>query len=210
MTIYCHYLRVSTAKQGADGYGVNAQRAALSKYVPAVEFVEVESGRRNDRPELIKALDYCKKNKATLVVAKLDRLARCVRLISQIMDSGVELIVADSPDVTRLTLHVLSAVAEAEAVAISSRTKAGLAVAKTKGVKLGKSMSTDKQAKGRATLSVIADRNAAMVGRTIQSHHANGLSLRGIATELNLMGVTTPRGKQWTATAVRNALARVA
>jgi DNA invertase Pin-like site-specific DNA recombinase len=72
---YCHYLRVSTAKQGIDGYGIEAQRAAIAKYTPAIGFVEVESGKRKDRPELLKALAYCKKEKAVLVVAKLDRLA---------------------------------------------------------------------------------------------------------------------------------------
>ncbi len=81
---YAHYLRVSTQKQGIDGYGIEAQRTAVAKYIPAAKFTEVESGKRKDRPELAKALDYCKRNNAVLVVAKLDRLARNVAFVSSL------------------------------------------------------------------------------------------------------------------------------
>lgn len=207
-TKYAWYLRVSTQKQGADGYGIGAQRAALAKYTPAAEFVEVESGRRKDRPELLKALDYCKRNGAVLVVARLDRLTRNVALIANIQDSKVKLIIADAPDINELTLHILAAVAQADAKRIGMNTKLGLAEAKRRGVKLGKSMSVDKQAAGRTTLSAVADRKAAKVKPVIESLRAGGATLQGIADQLNDMGVTTPRGKQWTATAVKNAMAR--
>jgi DNA invertase Pin-like site-specific DNA recombinase len=205
--IYAHYLRVSTQKQGIDGYGIDAQRVAIAGYVPAVEFVEVESGKRKDRPELLKALDYCKKNGAVLVVAKLDRLARNVAFVSMLMESGVDFVCADFPTANRLTIHIIAAVAEHEAVMISARTKAGLAAAAARGVKLGKSMTSDKAMKGHATQSLIAKNNATKIQNTIRVFRDSGLSLRKVADELNKMAVPTPRGKLWTATAVNNALA---
>jgi DNA invertase Pin-like site-specific DNA recombinase len=205
---YAHYLRVSTQKQGIDGYGIDAQRVAIAKYTPAAEFIEVESGKRKDRPELLRALDYCKRNGTVLVVAKLDRLARNVAFVSMLMESGVDFVCADFPTANRLTIHVLAAVAEHEASMISQRTKAGLAAAKARGVVLGKSMDTAKANKGRTTQAELADRNAAKVRATIASHRAGGATLKGIADELNSMGVGTPRGKQWTAMAVSNAMNR--
>lgn len=205
---YAHYLRVSTQKQGIDGYGIDAQRTAIAKYAPAAEFIEVESGKRKDRPELMKALEYCKKNSAVLVVAKLDRLARNVAFVSMLMESGVEFVCADFPTANHLTIHIIAAVAEHEAVMISSRTKAGLLAAKHRGVKLGKSMDLEKAIKGRVTQSQIANRNAAKIRNTVNGLVASGMSLRKIAAELNTMAVSTPRGSQWTAQAVKNALAR--
>jgi len=207
-TKYAHYLRVSTAKQGIDGYGIDAQRAAIAKYTPAAEFIEVESGKRKDRPEMLRALEYCKRNGAVLVVAKLDRLARNVAFVSMLMESCVDFVCADFPTANRLTIHVLAAVAEHEAHMISIRTKAGLAAAKARGVALGKSMDADKANKGRATQSEAADRSAGRVRATIASLRAGGATLQRIADELNSMGVGTPRGKRWTPTAARNAMAR--
>lgn len=205
---YAHYLRVSTQKQGIDGYGIEAQRVAIAKYIPAAEFIEVESGKRKDRPELLEALEYCKKNSTVLVVAKLDRLARNVAFVSMLMEYGVEFVCADFPTANRLTIHIIAAVAEHEAVMISSRTKAGLLAAKHRGVKLGKSMNQEKAIKGHVTQSLVANRNAAKVRSTVNGLVAAGISLRKIAGELNTMAVPTPRGSQWTAQAVKNALAR--
>jgi len=205
---YAHYLRVSTDKQGIDGYGIDAQRAAIKKYIPAVEFIEVESGKRKDRPELLKALDYCKKNKAVLVVAKLDRLSRNVLFVSTLQESKVEFICADMPEASILTIQFMAVIAQHEAAAVSVRTKAALKAAKARGVLLGKSMSADKADKGRTTQTGIADRNAMKVQTTINGLSASGMSLRAIAQELNAMGVTTPRKAQWTAQAVKNAIAR--
>jgi DNA invertase Pin-like site-specific DNA recombinase len=205
---YAHYLRVSTDKQGIEGYGIDAQRLAISSYVPRAEFIEVESGKRKDRPELLKALAYCKKNSAVLIVAKLDRLARNVAFVSMLMESGVEFICADFPTANKLTIHILAAVAEHEAALVSIRTKAGLAAAKARGVKLGKSMDMAKAGKGRGTQCGIANRNAIKVRATIDGLVSAGLSLRKIAAQLNDMGVTTPRKAQWTAQAVKNAMAR--
>lgn len=205
---YAHYLRVSTAKQGIDGFGIDAQRVAIARYVPAAEFLEVESGKRKDRPELLRALEFCKKDKAVLVVAKLDRLARNVAFVSMLMESGVEFVCADFPTANRLTIHVLSAVAEHEASMISSRTKAGLAAAKAKGVALGKTMDAGRRATATANRSTKADDDAAKVIDTINSLRAGGSTLQRIADQLNNMGVATPRGKRWTPMAVRNAQAR--
>jgi DNA invertase Pin-like site-specific DNA recombinase len=205
---YAHYLRVSTQKQGIDGYGIEAQRIAIARYTPAAEFIEVESGKRKDRPELLRALDFCKKNGAVLVVAKLDRLARNVAFVSALMEAKVKFICADFPEANDLTINVLSAVAQHEAVMCSTRTKAGLAAAKARGVVLGKSMNTGKANKGHTAQTEIADRNAAKVRATIASLRSGGATLQGIADELNSMGVTTPRGKQWTPTAARNAINR--
>lgn len=205
---YAHYLRVSTQKQGIDGYGIDAQRVAVAKYTPSAEFIEVESGKRKDRPELLSALEYCKKNNAVLVVAKLDRLARNVAFVSMLMESKVELICADFPTANKLTIHIIAAVAEHEAVMISARTRAGLLAAKTRGVVLGKSMDVQKSDKGRITQVQIANRNAAKVTNTINGLVAAKMSLRKIAIELNTMAVPTPRNTQWTVQAVKNALAR--
>src|SRR3954447_18385327 len=138
---YISYYRVSTARQGRIGLGLEAQKQAvlnhLSGIFPLSEFTEVESGRRNDRPKLAEALAACRLHKAVLVIAKLDRLARNVAFVSHLMESGVEFQAVDFPEANRLTIHILAAVAEHEAKMISERTKIALAAAKARGTKLG-------------------------------------------------------------------------
>jgi len=142
-TRFVTYLRVSTDAQGRSGLGLEAQRAAVAQHVATTggrivaEFVEVESGRKKDRPQLAAALEACRQQRAVLLLAKLDRLARNVAFVSGLMESGVEFIAADMPTVNRLTVHILAAVAEEEARMISARTKAALAAAKARGVVLG-------------------------------------------------------------------------
>src|SRR5215211_2274243 len=137
------YYRVSTAKQGASGLGLEAQQEAVRTYLNGgpwrlvAEVVEVESGKRNDRPKLAEALRLCRLHGATLIIAKLDRRARNVAFISNLMESGVEFTAVDFPQANRLTVHILAAVAEHEAKAISTRTKDALAAAKARGKKLG-------------------------------------------------------------------------
>ena len=137
------YLRVSTARQGTSGLGLEAPRAAVAGFLNGgdwtlvQEVLEVESGKRNDRPALATALKLCRKHRATLVIAKLDRLARNVAFISNLMKSGVEFVAVDMPQANRFVVHILAAVAEQEAEAISKRTKAALAAAKARGTKLG-------------------------------------------------------------------------
>ena len=137
------YYRVSTDKQGESGLGLDAQRQAVMNYLNGgpwklvAEHTEVESGKRNARPELQKALAACRRHKAKLCIAKLDRLSRNLAFIATLMDSGVEFVATDNPHANKLTIHILAAVAEHEREAISERTKAALAAAKARGKKLG-------------------------------------------------------------------------
>src|SRR5262245_12406288 len=136
------YYRVSTDKQGKYGLGLDAQRKAVldfldgGKWELVGEFTEIESGKRNDRPELEKALAACKKHRAKLVIAKLDRLSRNVAFIAMLMDRKVDFVCCDNPTAAKFTIHILAAVAEHERDAISARTKAALAAAKANGKKL--------------------------------------------------------------------------
>lgn len=215
MKTYVAYLRVSSPKQGVDGLGIAAQEQAIKAYNGNViaQYREVESGKKKDRPELTKALEHCKLTGSTLIVAKLDRLARNVAFVSSLMESGVDFIAADFPTANRLTIHVLAAVAEHEAKAISDRTKQALAQAKARGVKLGNpNLTAEGVAKGTVegvkTIKGNADSFAGRVLPTIKALQGQGLNLLRVAQELNSLNVKTARGKQWTAQAVKNVLAR--
>ena len=135
------YYRVSTDKQGKSGLGLEAQRKAVTEYLDGgdwelvAEFTEIESGKKSDRPEFAKVLAACKRLKATLVIARLDRLARNVHFISGLMETKIKFVAGDMPEATPFMLHVYAAVAEQEARAISARTKAALQAAKQRGVK---------------------------------------------------------------------------
>ena len=207
------YLRVSTDRQGQSGLGLEAQRKAVLDFLNggnwklAEEFVEIESGKRNNRPQLAAALAACKRLKARLVVAKLDRLARNV--ISKLMESGVEFTAADMPFANKLTIHILAAVAEYEREAISARTKAALAAAKARGVKLGGPKLQEAQRRGVISNKANADRFAANVLPVIQQIRASGAtSLRATAKALNARGIATARGGVWTPVQVTAALRR--
>ena len=138
------YYRVSTDRQGRSGLGLEAQREAVRHYLASVggvlaaEHTEVETGKRSDRPELQRALAVCRRPKAKLLIAKLDRLSRNVAFIAALMDGNTEFVACDNPHATRLTLHILAAVAEHEREAISQRTKAALQAAKARGTRLGR------------------------------------------------------------------------
>lgn len=211
------YLRVSTERQGQSGLGLEAQRAAVAAHVlgrgeVVAEFVEVESGKRSDRPELARALTEAKRAGAVLLIAKLDRLARNVAFIANLLESGVEVTAADMPEANRFVLHIMAAVAEQEGRAISERTKAALAAAKARGIKLGWSIperaSEQRQAarKGAAVNKARALAHAENVLPVIEQIRAGGASLRQIAAELNARGINTARGGKWHATTVRNIL----
>jgi DNA invertase Pin-like site-specific DNA recombinase len=213
------YLRVSTERQGQSGLGLEAQRAAVAAYVigrgtVAAEFVEVESGKRSDRPELARALAEAKRQGAVLLIAKLDRLARNVAFIANLLEAGVEVTAADMPAANRFMLHVMSAVAEQEGKAISERTKAALAAARARGVKLGWSIPSRCKEQARAARKGVAarvakaDTHAANVLPVIADMQNGGASLRQIAATLNERGVKTARGGQWQATTVKNIIAR--
>ena len=215
---YVVYLRVSTDKQGESGLGLEAQRSAVTSYASAgkiiCEYVEVESGKNSDRPELAKALREAKKQGATLLIAKLDRLARNVSFIAALLDSGVDIIAADMPAANKFILHVLAAVAEQEALMISERTKAALAARKARGELHGWAMperqhEVEGAVRGATAARVAkADRHAQNVLPIIDAIQATGASLRQIAHALNERGIKTARGREWYATTVANVLAR--
>lgn len=217
--VFVAYLRVSTDRQGRSGLGLTAQRAAVLDHVTGVgeiaaEYVEIESGRRNDRPQLARALAEAKRIGAVLLIAKLDRLARNVAFIANLLESGVEIAAADMPAANCFLLHVMAAVAEHEARAISDRTRAALAAAKARGVALGWSIpgrageQLQAARKGAERNARKADQYAANVRPVIRQIAASGASLRQIADELNAHGIKTARGGLWYAATVRNVMAR--
>jgi len=215
------YYRVSTDRQGKSGLGLEAQREAVETFLNGGnwqlvgEHTEIESGKRNDRPELAEALDACRRQKAQLVIAKLDRLARNVHFISGLMESGVDFVAADMPEANKLTVHLLAAVAEHEREQISARTKAALAAARARGKRLGWAMPErqheQRQAalKGAEAVADKADTFAANVAPIIREVQAAGITtLQGIADALNARGIKTARGRQWAPATVRNVLLR--
>jgi DNA invertase Pin-like site-specific DNA recombinase len=205
------YYRVSTAQQGKSGLGLEAQQAAVKTYLNGGswelvgEFTEVESGKRKNRPQLEAALAMCKKQKATLVIAKLDRLARNLHFISGLMESKINFVAVDMPTANRLTVHILAAVAEEEARAISARTKAALASAKARGVRLGSNGAT----LGKAN-AASARKTAHSLKPIIQQLRADGITtVRAITEALNARKIQTPQGRQWHSTSVHRLLARL-
>jgi DNA invertase Pin-like site-specific DNA recombinase len=221
---FVSYLRVSTDKQGRSGLGLEAQQAAISAFMQPTDtllappYIEIESGKRSNRPKLREAIARCQKTGATLLIAKLDRLARDVHFIAGLMKERVPFVACDMPNATPFMLHVYAAVAEEEARAISRRTKAALAAAKARGVVLGGDRGYRPETPPDWTKGVPAA-SAARVQRADHAAHAvlpiveamrpeGVISLSGIAATLNERGVATPRGGRWTATAVRRLLAR--
>jgi DNA invertase Pin-like site-specific DNA recombinase len=213
MPDFIAYFRVSTDRQGRSGLGLDAQRAAVAAYAAgrgeiAAEFTEIESGRKIDRPQLAAALDLAAKRRAVLVIARLDRLARNVAFIAGLMDSRVEFVACDMPQASRLTLHILAAVAEHEREMISGRTKAALAAAKARGIKLGSPDASAARIQAAAANRAAADRFAGTVRPLIESLQAQGLGLRAIARELDRRAIPTARASGWHAGTVKALLAR--
>ena len=214
------YLRVSTARQGQSGLGLEAQRAAVTTYLNGgrwqilQEFVEVESGKNNDRPQLAAAMRLCRLHGCKLVIAKLDRLSRNAAFLLGLKESGVDFVAADMPDANRLTIGILAVVAEAEREMTSARTKAALQAAKARGKQLGGDRGGRGSVKGRLTaveaVKRRADERAGDVLPTIREMQTAGVtSLNGIARSLVERGIPKARGGlSWSATDVRNILAR--
>jgi DNA invertase Pin-like site-specific DNA recombinase len=213
------YYRVSTQRQGRSGLGLEAQQTAVNDYLNGgdwrlvAEVTEVESGKRSDRPKLAEALKLCRLHSATLIIAKLDRLARNVAFISNLMESGVEFHAVDFPQANRLTVHILAAVAEHEARMISERTKAALAAAQRRGVKLGGYHGTiitkaTRKAGQAAIERRVAARDADLMPTIGELQAAGATSLRTIAAGLNDRGIPTAQGGQWSATQVWRVLNR--
>lgn len=215
------YYRVSTQKQGRSGLGLEAQQASVGEYLQRVggaelaAFIEVESGRKNDRPKLQAAILRCKQSNATLLVAKLDRLSRNAAFLMNLRDSGVQFEAIDIQGANSMTVGVLALVAQHEAEAISARTKAALAARRARGLPMGNPRDMSAYAKRASRLGNAANRakaqdRAKLIAPAIDQAQAEGhTSLHQIAAYLNERTITTPRGKQWTATAVKNALAMI-
>lgn len=210
------YLRVSTDRQGKSGLGLDAQRTAVAAYLnggawaTTGEYVEIESGKNNARPELAKAIKMCRLTGARLLIAKLDRLSRNAAFLLNLRDSGIEFVAADMPDANRMTVGIMAVVAEHEREMIASRTKAALAAAKARGQVLGgyRGGPVPDAKSGGETVSNAADTFAKRVGPMAQEMRQAGMGLATIAAELTAKGIRTARGGAWTATAVRNVLAR--
>lgn len=206
------YYRVSTAQQGRSGLGLEAQKAAVEtflnggKWEVVGSFTEVESGKRKNRPQLNAALAMCRKQKATLVIAKLDRLARNLHFISGLMEARIDFVAVDMPTANRLTVQILAAVAEEEARAISARTKAALASAKARGVVLGRNGAIVGAQNRQRSLET-----AQRLRGAIEALRAEGVTaVREVAAALNSQGIPTPQGKQWHSTSVHRLLRRLA
>ncbi|SLN75355.1 recombinase family protein [Roseisalinus antarcticus] len=217
------YERVSTARQGASGLGLEAQRQTIETFakqrgaVVLDRFTEVESGKVADRPELTKALHLAKVTGATLVIAKLDRLSHNAAFLLTLQGSGVRFLACDMPEANDLTVGIMALVAQQEREAISRRTREALAVAKARGVKLGNpngAAALQRAGKGGAALRTrVADnanRFAADLAEVLADIRAGGAtSLRAIAAELTMRGIQTRRGGTWRVSNVRNLIGRV-
>lgn len=213
---FVSYLRVSTARQGESGLGLEAQRTAVVNYVKSLsggaeivrEFVEIETGKRADRPVLAEAIKECKANGFCLCVAKLDRLSRNLHFVTALMNSKVDFVAADNPHATPFLIHILVAVAEHERNMISSRTKAALEAAKRRGIKLGNPEYEDAISKAvEARQKIAADRNAGLRKTVAEVMEKTGLTkLAEIAQALNLRGIKTNRGCEFTPTHIHRLL----
>lgn len=223
-TQFIVYKRVSTQQQGIDGYGMGAQDRDIEMFMdmqPSTStiiqtFTEVESGSNTNRPELSKAVSLAKSQKATLLVSKLDRLSRRVRELATLMEV-VNIKVAMMPNADNFQLHIYAALAEQERQMISQRTKAALTAAKARGVKVGVrhtkptvEETTRLQASGVAGIKRKADEHASTLADIILPMRQSGMSFQKIADALNGKNITTPRGNDFTSTAVRNITVRLA
>jgi len=217
------YFRVSTAEQGRSGLGLEAQRASVAAFCRARgcevlgEFVEVESGKRDDRPQLRAAMQRARVTGSTLVIAKLDRLSRNVAFLASLQDSGARFLAADMPEANELTVHIMAAVAQAERKAIGERTRAALQAAKARGTLLGNPNGAEafrRAAKGNGAavkaLKADADRFAASIASDVaELQTAGAASLPALAAGLNARRIQTPRGGRWHPSSVRNLLLRI-
>jgi DNA invertase Pin-like site-specific DNA recombinase len=206
---YIAYYRVSTERQGVSGLGLEAQQISVNQYVARTggellaEYVEVESGRKSDRPQLTAAIAKAKKLGAVLLIAKLDRLARRVHFISGLMETGVQFRAADMPNADRFSLHIYAAMAEEEARRIGERTRLALQAARARGLKLG--TSCRKLAEANKTNALA---HARTVGPVIAALKDKGMSVRTIAARLNSDNVPAYSGGEWHPTTVQRVWSR--
>jgi DNA invertase Pin-like site-specific DNA recombinase len=210
------YYRVSTQQQGRSGLGLDAQKRAVSGYLGERasgligEFVEVETGKGANaldrRPQLREALVLCKKRGGVLVIAKLDRLARNVHFVTGLIESGVEFVATDMPFANKTMIQIHAVMAEHERDQIAARTKAALAAAKARGVKLGQTWRENFRVKARQTA---AGDFAEKLRGQVQGFKLRGLTRREMVEELNALGIPAPRGGRWGLCAVQRLVARL-
>ena len=214
MTSYVAYFRVSTSKQGQSGLGLEAQQEAVQQYADSIihSFTEIESGKNDSRIQLAAAIELCRSSGASLLIAKLDRLSRDAAFLMTIRKSGVDIVAADMPNASTLEFGIKAIFAQHEREEISRRTKAALAAAKARGVKLGTKSPAISSAAGNAALQANADQFAQKVLPIIADLKAAGYtSLRQIAAALTQRQVVTARGNtNWSASQVSNIIAREA
>lgn len=215
-TAYIAYYRVSTQRQGSSGLGLQAQRTSVAAYVErkgrlVAEFTDVESGKRNERPQLLRAIARCKTEGLTLLIAKLDRLTRNVAFIFTLRDSGVDFVCADMPEANTLTIGVMASMAQYEREVIGERTRLALAEKKRQGVALGTPENLTPQAiqKGLSVrrLNARTDQNNRQAGVFARTLRQAGETWSNIAVLLNEYGFKTRRGKQFQAVQVQRVAA---
>lgn len=214
MTKYVAYFRVSTAKQGQSGLGLEAQQESVKQYADNIihSFTEIESGKNDSRIQLAAAIELCRTSGASLLIAKLDRLSRDAAFLMTIRKSGVDIVAADMPNASTLEFGIKAIFAQHEREEISKRTKAALAAAKARGVQLGTKSPAISSAAGVAALQANAEQFALTVLPIIKDLKAAGYtSLRQIAAALTERKVATVRGNtNWSASQVSNIIAREA
>ena len=207
---YVIYYRVSTQKQGRSGLGLEAQKEAVSQFLKTLpnarklkEFVEIESGKNDSRPELLSAIEYSKKKMATLLVAKLDRLSRDLHFITTLEKSGIDFVCADMPDANKLTIHLIASIAQHERELISQRTKAALKQAKKRGIKLGANIPKVYEALknankiGNPTSKNNSKKFATKMKVIIEPLLRANMSKTDIVNHLNACGVKTSQNCEW-------------
>ena len=213
MEKYVAYYRVSTQKQGQSGLGLEAQKQTVSSFVSGKgvvisEHIEIESGKKDNRIELAKAIIEAREKRAVLVIAKLDRLSRNASFIFSLRDSGVNFVCCDLPEANTLTIGIFATLAQHERELISKRTKEALAAKKAKGFKLGspKNLTDEARAKGRKARSEKASINNANANNAARDLLGSGLSLAKVAERLNQYGIKTSRGNTFTKASVQSLL----
>lgn len=211
MTNYISYYRVSTQKQGETELGLEAQKSSVKAFLSKqdsliAEYQEVESGKKNNRLELLKAIEHCKATNSTLLIAKLDRLSRNVQFIYTLRDSNVNFICCDMPDANSVTIGILAVLAQEERERTSDRTKKALEELRKKGVKLGTPENLTPEARLKGTLRIIQNAkenpNNKKATAMIVLLRKEKLSYRKIAAKLNADGFKTRRGKEFSASQV--------
>ena len=217
MKVFVAYYRVSTIRQGNSRLGLEAQQRAVTAFLKPDDtviynYLEVESGKKNSRPELEKAIEAAKRNNATLIIAKLDRLSRNAAFIFALRDAGCDFVCADMPEANTITIGIFAVMAQHEREVISSRTKAALQVRKEQGKKLGtpRNLNNEARQKGQYVRQQNARTNRANKQATemVKLYRDKGLSLREIAGKLNEAGYNTRRGNRFFASTVKNLLDR--